>query len=788
MRTFVTQSALLVGLAVALHGQAERKQAAEHVKRARAMAAQQKHEQAIAEFERALSIHRASKDRFQEVILLSNMASSWNELGEPDKAIPLFEEALRIQHETKDATGVAYTLLGLANAHWFGGEPQQAFDAYRRLVSQTRAIGNEPLLAHALNNGGLVLQSLGQDREALEQHQQALSLFQKTAQRGFEGYALNNAGMAHANLGDARSARSHYERALAIFRELRDAPSEAYALHNMGDLALRAGDHEQAIQFYRQSLERKRAARDRYGEAWSLARLAEANHAKGEIDGARLLANQALSIHRAIGDQAGEANALASLGRLERAAGNGKLARERFEAAIDIVEKTRGSIATPELRGSYFATRQSIFEQLTDMLVEAGDASAIVAMERSRARLLLDSARGDASYERVQRQIFALGQRLRKTLSAADTETIRERLRILIAQAGSMKTPGRGTAATAAELKRAAGDGTIVEYWLGERRSAVFTITRATIVIAPLPPRGEIERRVTALIAALTARGASTPRETAAQRAKRIAAEDAKWRGEAAAFAKLIWPGTIAAGPVLVVPHGALAHVPFSLITSGASVTTAPSASLQRHLGNASRAPRALAVIADPVLGNDWPPLAFAAAEAASITAMLPAGEATVRTRERAARGPELFSELARHRILHFGTHAEVNHSDPGRSMIALTGAPITLEDINNMRIDADLVVLSACRTALGQELRGEGLLGLTHGFLHAGANRVLATLWSVDDQATAAFMREFYSNLLRKRLSPPKALSEAQAAMRKNPRWLHPWYWAGFALHGYWR
>ena len=786
MRLRVSLAWLL--LAGILCAQTERQKAAEHVKRARGLAAQQKHELAIAEFEHALDIHRSINDKFQEGILLSNIASSWNELGEPDKALPLFNQALQLQHESKDATGVAYTLLGVANAHWFSGEPQQAFDAYRRLVSQARAISNDTLLAHALNNGGLVLQSLGQDREALDQHRQALTLFQKAAQRNFEGYALNNAGMAYANLGDTKSARANYEQALAIFRELRDAPSEAYALHNLGDLSLRARDHDSAIQYYRQSLDRKRAARDRYGEAWSLARLAEANHAKGETEGARLLANQALFLFRAIGEQAAEANVLAAIGRMERSAGNRKPAREKLEAAIEIIEKTRGSISSPELRGSYFATRQSIYEELIDMLVESADASAIEAIERSRARLLLDSARGDAIYESVQRQIYALGQRLRKTLAPADTEAVRGRLGKLIAQAASMKPPPRGAAASAAQLKRSAGDGTIIEYWLGDRRSAAFTITRASITVASLPPRASIEKRVASLIAGLTARGSLPARETAIQRKLRLASEDAKWRGEAAEFAKEIWPSGVSKGAVLVVPHGALAHVPFALIAPGVEVTTAPSASLQPHLGEASKAQRALAIIADPVLGPAFPPLAFAAEEASSIAAMLPAGDVTVRTREAAARGPELFRDMASHRILHFATHAEMNHLNPNRSLIALSGSSITLDDINNTRIDADLVVLSACRTALGQELKGEGLLGLTHGFLNAGANRVLASLWNVDDQASAVFMREFYSHLLTRKATPPQALAAAQAALKRNPRWTHPWYWAGFALHGYWR
>ena len=108
--------------------------------------------------------------------------------------------------------------------------------------------------------------------------------------------------------------------------------------------------------------------------------------------------------------------------------------------------------------------------------------------------------------------------------------------------------------------------------------------------------------------------------------------------------------------------------------------------------------------------------------------------------------------------------------------------------DIYNLRLDADLVVLSACQTALGKEIRGEGLVGLTRGFMYAGASRVLASLWSVEDRATAELMGSFYRGMLREGLSPAAALRKAQLEMAKNPYRRSPYYWAGFSLQGEWR
>src|SRR5207302_9971410 len=119
-------------------------------------------------------------------------------------------------------------------------------------------------------------------------------------------------------------------------------------------------------------------------------------------------------------------------------------------------------------------------------------------------------------------------------------------------------------------------------------------------------------------------------------------------------------------------------------------------------------------------------------------------------------------------------------------------GAPqngyLRLPDIYNMRLDADLVVLSACQTALGKQIKGEGLIGLTRAFMYAGAPRVVASLWEVSDRATAELMKRFYHGILQERLRPAAALHAAQVEMARDPRWASPYYWAGFVFQGDWR
>jgi CHAT domain-containing protein len=104
------------------------------------------------------------------------------------------------------------------------------------------------------------------------------------------------------------------------------------------------------------------------------------------------------------------------------------------------------------------------------------------------------------------------------------------------------------------------------------------------------------------------------------------------------------------------------------------------------------------------------------------------------------------------------------------------------------MKLGAGLVVLSACETALGKPVEGEGLLGLTRGFMYAGAPRVVASLWEVDDKATGELMKKFYEGMFVHRLTAAAALRAAQDAIRREPQWRSPYYWAGFVLQGDWR
>lgn len=183
--------------------------------------------------------------------------------------------------------------------------------------------------------------------------------------------------------------------------------------------------------------------------------------------------------------------------------------------------------------------------------------------------------------------------------------------------------------------------------------------------------------------------------------------------------------------------------------------------------------------------------------EAAAILNITPAGKGMKALGFKASLATALNRSLAQYRVVHFATHALLDSKNPELSGLVLSlvnqrGKPqdgfLDLEQIYNLKLSADLVVLSACDTALGQEVRGEGLIGLARGFMYAGASRVIASLWSVDDEVTSELMARFYTALERDKMSPAAALRAAQIEVAKDKRWGAPFYWAGFQIQGEWK
>jgi CHAT domain-containing protein len=380
----------------------------------------------------------------------------------------------------------------------------------------------------------------------------------------------------------------------------------------------------------------------------------------------------------------------------------------------------------------------------------------------------------------------------------------------------------------------------LLEYSLGEERSYLWAVTATSFSSYELPPRAEIEAAVRRCYELLTARNQYVKFETADEKRERVRQADAEYPNAATVLSQMLL-GPVAAQlrgkRLLVVPDGALEYLPFAALTvpSKASkepfvplmvhheVTSIPSAStlavLRRELQGRAPAEKVVAVFADPVFdkaderfsgglsrnagGHHGAPaespglqrLPYTRQEAEAILSLAPATARKAALGFEANRTAAMSEDLIKYRIIHFATHSFLDSMHPELSAIALSMLDrqgksqegfLRSHEVFNLKLGAELVVLSGCRTGLGKEVKGEGLYGMTRGFMYAGSKRVLVSLWDVQDQATARLMTDFYRGLLgSKRSNTAAALRAAQIATWREGRWQAPYYWAGFVLQG---
>ena len=375
-------------------------------------------------------------------------------------------------------------------------------------------------------------------------------------------------------------------------------------------------------------------------------------------------------------------------------------------------------------------------------------------------------------------------------------------------------------------------DTSLLEYSLGEQTSYLWVITPAGMTSYKLPGKSTLEPAVLKLAGLLGKPQKAPAEETELQSAVREVS--ALLLGPAA--------GKLSSRRLVIVPDGILQYIPFQILTSPIDpneplvarheIVNAPSAStlaeVQREAINRPVAPRLLAAFGDPVLPSNYAAkvselengnaqtergsedregeplepaklgtLFFARRELNELRKLALANDRVVYSDFAATRDNLRSLDLRQYRILHFATHGLLNARQPELSGLVLSlvdrngrrvNGFVGLADIYNLHAPVDLVVLSACRTALGKDVRGEGLVGLTRGFMYAGASTVVASLWKVDDEATAELMKRFYSNILQQGMTPAAALRAAQNSIRQEPQWHSPYFWAAFTLQGDYR
>jgi CHAT domain-containing protein/tetratricopeptide (TPR) repeat protein len=726
----------------------------------------------------ALALARQNNASQQQGTILASIVKTYESLKDYPKALDAANQILALSRQQNSSTWEAVSLFRSGSVYLASGDYPKALEATQKAVAGLQKVGYRQGEANALRNLGKVYNALKQYEKALSTYDQVLALRQLMGDRTGEAETLYNVAITQRNQGNLNQARTQIEAAINIVEDIRTRVTSP---------ELRTSYFASVQNYYQFYID-------------VLMQLHKQDSSKG-YDAEALHASERARA-RSLLELLTEANADIRQGVEPKL-----LEQERtLQQKLDAVEKRRIELVNG---------------QWTDQQVQA--------LEKETAALLVEYRQVQEQIRRTSPRYAALTQPKPLTLAEIQQQVLVD------AKAASRRDD----------------DTMLLEYSLGEERSYLWAVTKTGITSYELPKREEIEAAAKEFYELLTNR-AYRLGEQRGMFDVTVVPNGSTTEAPTKLSQMLLAPVAAQLGNkrLLVVSDGALQYLPFAALPKPGTpekdlvpllveheIVNLPSAStlavLRKELNDRKSVPKALAVLADPVFGTNDPRLKssspqpsgtqpensninrralersattanvsfnrlpFSRQEAEQILALVPTTERMQAFDFAANRAIATNPELQNYRIVHLATHGILNSTQPELSGVVLSlvdekgtlqNGFLQLRDIFNLNLPAELVVLSACETGLGKEVRGEGLVGLTRGFMYAGSSRVVVSLWSVSDRATSELMVKFYKKMLQDGLKPAAALRAAQIEMWQQKQWQAPYYWAAFTLQGEWR
>ncbi len=793
-------------------------------------------EKALTTTQSALKLAETVGDRRLQLLARGDIAFQHNARGEYAAAIDAYQRTLDDLRATPNpmAESVAWVNLGVAYSQL--GEMAEASRAYARAETAATAADCWSCLAEIAANEGDTLSDDQRPAEAAVAYRRALDIAKDHQLLRQHAEALRGLGRCAMASGDWAGARTLLESAHSELHRTHGLVNEAVVESMLGDLDSRQDHLGAARQHYQRARTLARQAANQPWQTVANASLARVAAQSGDLEGARR------DIERAIAAIESERERINAPDLRTSYFGT---MRAYYELYVDILMRLdarhpgQGYAATA-LIAAERARARVLQDQLTERAIDLDkdiDPALLAAAHAATDRLHA------LAYRQGQAQDAAARAALQGGIDEASRrlDEARGRIRAANPRYADLTHPAP-LRLDEIQHQLLDDDVSVLEYWLGEQRSYLWLITRNALQAYALPPRAQIEQAAAALRDPLAAHASGVAATSIEQLAERDRLDAANVHALAQTLVERSLPAAAQAGlrrQVVVVADGDLQSLPLPLglldgthaDASAASRVFAYLPSLGslrslRALPHSVRTPEALAILADPVFRADDARLmgraaASATTDAALLRAASEAGIAelprlpSTRTEAEAIaamakphvpwlaldfaanRQAALAADWSNYAIVHFATHALLNPNHPELSGIVLSlfdaeGKPedgfLRMNDIYNLHMPAELVVLSVCDSALGRNLGGEGASSLARAFFYAGAHRVVASLWPVDDRASAALMQAFYRGLLERHQTPALALAAAQREIGDDPRWRAPFYWAGFVLQGDWR
>ncbi|MBI4751273.1 MAG: CHAT domain-containing protein [Acidobacteria bacterium] len=799
-------------------------------------------------YEQALELRRFAKDRQGEAFTLINISVNESRLSNFQQAIQLIQQAQGILKELNDQEGQAYVFSNLALYYKQLGDPARTLEYMNEAASLWKTLGSQRQYANMMVGLGRFHAETSDYAQAKKYYTQALDLSRTQGYASIQEYGLTNLGVVFLKEHDFAQAEKCFSEALAVNQKTNDLIGRAFLFDNLADLNIEKKDYQAARQYLEQSLALNTQVAYAANIAENMYSIAIVDRQEGKLLDALNRMEQAIPLFEQIRSRVDDQRLrttyfssnqifydfylqlLMDLHEQFPEQGYAALALQAKERAtarglIELLREAKTDIrqgVDPHLIQREAELNQRLGDKatrITEFLSRNTPSSLKESVEREFAEL-------NAEYRQVQAEIrqkspgyAAITQNQSATLADIQNQLLDDTTQL-------------------------------VEFALTPEESFVWLVSRQSIEVFSLPPKDEIERRASRVYELLTVRNLSvtTTHDRKVQIAKADLAFPAAAR-ELSQLLFGQFANKLTKKRLLIVPDGRLQSIPFGALPLPSNQTKSateqpflieqhelvvlPSATTLLVKRQQPAAPpqlqsKKVLVVADPVFDlqdsrmaeviknrpdamlaearnlkslaeipttNAIQRLVFTRQEATQISRLLKPDEGKQLLDFDASRQTVLAENLNDYRMLHFATHGIFNRQTPELSGLVLSqinrnGEPengfLSLTDVFNLRLNSDLVVLSACQTALGTNYWGEGMVGLTRGFLYAGTNRVVSSLWMVDDSATSELMTEFYRRMLGKdRLSPAAALRAAQLKMLNRSNRKHPFYWAAFQVQG---
>lgn len=774
-------------------------------------------QKALEYFEQALPLFRALGDRNSEAYILNFTGGFYVGLGEYQKALDYIEQALLLFRAVGDRNAEAYALLYVGGINCQLGQSGPCLALQQQALPLFRSAGDRYGEASALGSIGALFWSLGEQQKAEEHWQQALRLWQALGYRGGEAHTLTSLAFLAEKRGQLEAGLAQQRQALALHRVLGNQSGEAHALYGIARIERTRGNLSEARTNVEAALALIETQRGQYTSPESRASFLATQQPVYSF-----YTDLLMQLHQQAPTQGWDGAALQSSERARVRS----LLEILTEARIDI---RQGGDATLLERERRLQQQLNAKEQARLQLNRSKVNQEQTAAVEKELRALT------AEYQEVQAQLRARSPHY-AALTQPQPLKLREIQQLLDADTMLLEY----ALGDERSYLWAATSNSLTSFIL-PKRADIEVAARGfyELLIAPDHPDRKLLPAKSAALSEMLLKPVAAQlgnkrlllvTDGALQYVSFGALPAPKDEVGRRKDEKKLYPASLVSHPLIV------EHELISLPSASALAV------LRQEMAGRIAAPKTLAILADPVFSRSdsrvkgasagttekavaaplrrratdeqlqrsaeqsglknaelrIPRLPGTRREAAGILELISDSERKQAFDFDASRATFTSAELSQYRFLHLATHGLLNSTHPELSGLVLSlvdaqGQPqdgfLRLHEIYNLKLSAELVVLSACQTALGKDIKGEGLVGLTRGFMYAGAPRVVASLWKVDDKATAELMKHFYQAMLgEQRLRPAAALRAAQIAMAQNKLWEDPYYWAAFVLQGEWQ